>query len=250
MDWKKLDEIKRRLFRRLRDETRFDYSQVDFQEYRQRFKRIPDRLLEEWSSIETECKSHKDLPRFKGPLYEALFYYACLDMQALFFDAELAVFGGQPSPEHPPWFVAIPLYDIIPQLHQVRENGKWKRIVPQVGADFLISYVDDQGPAAPALVDVKSSRPSYEERFGWQNTAALRMGFIFQIAYPKNGVEYPRNLKEWEIKTPCDKCKSLSDDFRNCDNCGEQIFPFTIVDARYRLKDLAEKLGWSYHGRY
>lgn len=44
MDWKKLDEIKRRLFGKLRDETSFDYLKVGFEKYRERFERIPDRL--------------------------------------------------------------------------------------------------------------------------------------------------------------------------------------------------------------
>ena len=146
--------------------------------------------------------------------------------------------------------MAIPLYDIIPQLHRIWENREWKRKVPQVDADFIMTWVDDQGPLPPTLVDVKSSEPIYEERFAWQNVAAMRMGFIFQVVYPKRGVDLPRKIEDWEKRTPCSKCKQLSTSWRSCSFCNEEIFPFTIVDARYTLKDMVEKLGWSYGGRF
>jgi methionyl-tRNA synthetase len=57
-------------------------------------------------------------------------------------------------------------------------------------------------------------------------------------------------LKEWVVKTPCPKCKDLSDDYRKCTNCGAEIFPFTIVDPRYSLKTLLEQLGFEYKGRF
>jgi len=253
MDWKKLDEIKRRLFNKLRKETSFDYLEVGFEEYRKRFENIPKVLVKEWKLIEEENKNHPDLHRFKGVLYEALFYYACLNLQALFFDAEIAEFGGQKFPKSPPWFVAIPLYDIIPQLHQIKKNDKWERKVPQVNADFIVVYVDDEGPLPPALVDVKSYKPIHEKdfkKFGWQIVAALRMGFIFQVAYPKEGIEYPQNLNEWEFRTPCTKCRNLSKRYRNCSECGNEIFPFTIVDARHTLKELIERIGLQYGGPF
>jgi len=45
----------------------------------------------------------------------------------------------------PPWFECIPLYDIIPNLHFIRDERRKRRRVPQVKADFLVTYVDDNG---------------------------------------------------------------------------------------------------------
>ena len=241
----------------MRNETKnIDY--LSYGGYREKFERVPSILIEEWESIKQEVKDEYGeyanlLKRLKGFLYEALFYYACLDMQCTFLDAELIEFGGSEPyfPEYPPWFEAIPLYDIIPTLHNIQEKRIRKRRVPQVEADFLVCYVDDKGPSPPALVDVKSNEPrGYREKWGWQIVAAMRMGFIFQLAYPKHGIEYPTSLKEWELRTPCPKCKKLSRDYRECSECRAKIFPFTIVDARYTLKELVKQLGMSYKGRF
>lgn len=240
MDWETLDIIKRRFFDKLRKETSFDYSKVGLREYRKRFAEIPNHLLQEWGSIKKEYKDHPNLSRFKGPFYEVLFYYACLKTQATFFDAEILAIDGQEFPEWPPWFGVIPLYDIIPHLHQVQEKKKWKRRAPQINADFIVIYTDDSGPLPPALVDIKSKRPKYREEMGWQNIAALRMGFIFQVAYPKFEESIPPSLELWEMRTPCPRCKNLSKEYRKCDYCGEELFPFTIVDSYYDAKKLRE----------
>lgn len=240
--WKIADEVKRRLFSRLRIETsRIDY--LNYQGYRKKFESIPDSLIEEWDKLEETYKDN----RLKGFLYEALFYYACLQTQTIFLDAELCEFGGAKFEEHPPWFECIPLYDIIPNLHYIWEKNEKKRKVPQIKADFLVTYVDDKGPLPPALIEVKSSKGAMEykrEELNWQIVAAMRLGFIFQVAYPDPNLQslYPRSLKEWETKTPCSNCKGLSDDFRKCSKCGTEIFPFTIVDARYTLKELIGRL--------
>jgi hypothetical protein len=136
-----------------------------------------------------------------------------LKTQTIFLDAELVEFGGARFKESPPWFECIPLYDIIPNLHFIREKGKKKRKVPQVKADFLITYVDDEGPLPPALIDVKSSEKAakqHKEELKWQIVSAMRLGFIFQIAYPDPNLKssYPASLKEWVIKTPCSKCNN------------------------------------------
>lgn len=240
--WKIADEVKRRLFSRLRIET----SQIDYhnyEAYRSRFESIPDRLIEEWRKIEKKYHRRKELNRLKGFLYEVLFYYACLRTQTVFLDAELCEIGGAKFGKAPPWFECIPLYDIIPNLHYVWRNSKKERKVPQIKADFLVTYVDDEGALPPALIDVKSSKnvAKYRKKeLMWQIIAAMRLGFIFQAAYPKPDLEseYPRSLEDWEIKTPCPKCGELSDDCRECSKCGAKIFPFTIVDAHYKLKEL------------
>jgi len=247
--WKIADEVKRKFFSRLRIGTsQIDY--LNYEGYRKKFEGIPALLIEEWNKLKEEYKytSDADFVRLKGFLYEALFYYACLETQTIFLDAELCEFGGVKFKESPPWFECIPLYDIIPNLHYIWENNKKNRKVPQIKADFLVTYVDDKGPLPPALIEVKSSKKAINykiEELNWQVVAAMRLGFIFQVAYPDPELKstYPRSLNEWIIETPCSNCNRLSNDFRKCSKCGAVIFPFTIVDARYTLKELIERLG-------
>jgi len=254
--WEIADYVKRRLFSRLRIETsKINY--LNYREYRKKFEAIPECLIREWQKIEKEYRalSRQEIKKLKGFLYEALFYYACLKTQTTFLDAELMEFGGAKFEQSPPWFECIPLYDIIPNLHFIWEKGRKKRKVPQVKADFLITYVNDEGPLPPSLIDVKSSEKAAKKRreeLKWQIVAAMRLGFIFQIAYPNPDLKskYPTSLKDWIIKTPCFKCGELSDDYRKCTRCGEEIFPFTIVDARYKLKTLLEQLGKTTKGRF
>ena len=255
--WEKADSVKRRIFNRLWKETRkIDF--LNYKNYRKKFEDIPSSLLEEWGRIEGEYKDYsyqgKSVAvRWKGFLFEALFYYACLNAQTIFLDAEIIEFGGEEPyfDEYPPWFGALPLYDIIPDLHHIREKGKRKRKVPQTKADFLVQYVDDSGPLPPALIDIKSSKPQrFDEAWSWQITAAMRRGFIFQIAYPKQGVEHPKMLEEWEIETPCSNCRKLSSYYRQCTHCRKEIFLFTIADAYYKARELREKLGKNRKGRF
>ena len=254
--WEIADEVKRRLFSRSRIETS-QINYLNYKEYRKKFESIPDSLIEEWGKLKEKYKNtpEENSNRLKGFLYEALFYYACMETQTVFLDAELCEFGGAKFEKSPPWFECIPLYDIIPNLHYIWEKNEKKRKVPQIKVDFLVTYVDDKGPLPPALIDVKSSEGATKykrEELNWQIVAAMRLGFIFQVAYPDPNLQspYPRSLKEWKIKTPCSNCKGLSDDFRKCSKCRAEIFPFTIVDARYTLKELIGRLGKNYKGRF
>ena len=266
------DRIKRRLFNCLRNRMwqvdRLDvYCSPDpdgtkypeYDEYRKEFDKVINSLIHEWKDIEAELREKykeepdldQDIVRWKGFLYEALFYHSCMRQCALFMDAEhLEMQKWTQFDESPPWFSALPLYDIIPVVPHIGGKSIGEPKVPQTKADFLVTYVSDEGPAVPALIDVKSKKPPYNEKFHWQITAAMRKGFIFQLAYPKEGVEYPRSLKEWEIKTPCSKCKRLSNTYSRCSECEEEILPFTIIDARYRLKEMVRKLGYDYKGRF
>jgi hypothetical protein len=255
--WEIADYVKRELFSDIRKETsKINY--LNYREYRKRFENIPNSLIKEWQRIEKtygKALSKGNIEKLRGFLYEALFYYACLKTQTIFLNAELLEFGGAKFKKSPPWFECIPLYDIIPNLHFICEKGRKRRKVPQVKADFLLTYVDDEGPLPPALIDVKSSEKTakqHKEEFEWQIVAAMRLGFIFQIAYPDPNLKssYPTSLKEWVIKTPCSECKELSDEYRKCTICGAEIFPFTIVDACYKLKALISQLGKVYKGRF
>jgi hypothetical protein len=250
--WDVADYVKRKLFNKLRDASqRINY--LDYREYRRAFEDIYDSLLDEWRRIQQEFEGDPDFDsrRLKGYLLEALFCYACQKLQASFMDVELAEMGGAKFEKSPPWFEATPLYDIIPPLHHVREKGVRRRKVPQTRADYLVTYVDDSGPVAPSMVDVKTRKPQkWRNEWGWQITAALRRGFTFQIAYPKKGVEYPRELAEWVTATPCLDCKKLSRNPRRCSECGAIIYPFTIADAYYEAKELRWKLGKDRKGRF
>lgn len=245
--WKILDEVKERFFDILREGTRRANNYIEcYRKFKEEFQKIPDDLIKEWKKIVSEYKnnSYVTLSQLKGRLYEALFYFACLDNQRIHLDAEIIIMGGEDNPysEYPPWIEAIPLYDIIPSLHYLKTKKGWKRRAPQTKADFLVTYIDDRGPLPPALIDVKSRKPTSEnkEKWGWEVVAAMRKGFIFQLAWPK--VEFPKSLKEWIIRTPCSKCGTLNKGYRKCRKCGEELFPFTIVDAYYERKWLREKL--------
>lgn len=141
------------------------------------------------------------------------------------------------SAAYPPWFEATPIYDIIPQLHNIKKEGIRIRRSPQTRADFLITFANDAGPCPPAMVDVKAKRPfKWSSEWGWEIIAAMRRGFIFQLAYPKEGTKYPQDMEEWEIATPCSNCKKLSKHHIKCSECNTDIYPFTIVDAYYKSK--------------
>jgi len=249
--WVAADHVKRRLFNKLREETqRINY--LEYNEYKRSFEAIYNSVIDEWNKIQEEFKDNPDFnpTRLEGYLLEALFYYACLKTQANFMDAEIVEMEGG-FKESPPWFEATPLYDIIAPLHHVKEEGVRKRRVPQTRADFLVTYVSDEGPLAPSMVDVKARRPkSWRAEWSWQIIAALRRGFTFQIAYPKDTVKYPKNLDDWETATPCSNCKKLSKDCRKCSWCANEIFPFTIADAYYEALELWRRLGKDRKGRF
>jgi len=250
--WAIADYVKRSLFNKLREmTTKINY--LDYHEYKRSFEAIHGLLIEEWNRIQEEFKGNPDFnpKRLKGYLLEVLFYYACLKMQANFIDAEIVEMEGVKFKEYPPWFEATPLYDIIAPLHHIREKGARRRRAPQTRADFFITYVDNQGSAPPSMVEVKTRKlKHWRPEWGWQIPAALRRGFIFQIAYPRNGVEYPKELDEWETATPCSNCKKMSQDFRKCTECGDGIFPFTIADAHYEVMKLRRLLGKDRKGRF
>jgi len=59
--------------------------------------------------------------------FETLFYYACLKVECIFKNAELLEMVGLKFKEHPPWFEATLLYDIVPMLHYLKEDSKTVR---------------------------------------------------------------------------------------------------------------------------
>jgi len=176
--------VKRSFFSRLTRETS-SINYLNYEEYWERFEDLPKALLEEWRKIEEKYGrklSRREVKRLMGFPYEALFYYTCLEAQTVFLDAELAEFNGAEFKGFQPQFECIPLYDIISNLHLVPKGRRKRRRVPQVKTDFLVTYVDDNGPLLPALVNVKSSEKQakrYREGYGGRVDAAMRLGFIF-----------------------------------------------------------------------
>lgn len=251
--WEIADHVKRRLFNKLRESTQ-SINYLDYDGYTRSFDAIYDSLLEEWGRTREQFKDDHDFEakRLEGYLLEALFYYSCLKRQAFFMDYEIVKMGEEEkSDEYPPWFEATPLYDIIPTLHHVKEMSIRKRRAPQTKADFIVTYASASGPAPPSQVDVKGRKPrTWRTEWGWQVTAALRRGFTFQLAYPRNGVRYPKELEDWETATPCSNCKKLSTDPRKCSECGKEVFPFTIADAYYEANELWKKIGKDRQGRF
>jgi len=227
IDKKIFDEVKSKLFNRLKIEIEnIDYS--DYNTYKTKFAEIPKHLLDEWKKIDAEYRSKvNNIKRLKGFLYESLFYYACLKTQTIFLDAEIVTMGEAKNSERPPWFSCVPLYDIKPILYY-RIKTQRKIRVPQIEADFIITFMDKEGSSPPSFIDVKSKKQKYNKNWGWYAIAAMRTGFIFQIAYPKSEKEIPTDLKDWEIKTPCSNCKKLSDNYETCSECNDKIFPFTL----------------------
>lgn len=251
--WEIADYVKRRLFNKLRELTQ-NINYLDYDEFVSALDNAHDRLLNEWKQIQDDFKDVREFEpkRLEGYLLEVLFYHACLKRQAFFMDYEIVKMGEERnSVTYPPWFEATPLYDIIAPLHHLKENGVRKRRAPQTRADFLVTYVSDDGTVAPSQVDVKARKPMrWRSEWGWQVTAALRRGFTFQIAYPRNGVRDPRDLRDWETATPCSNCEKLSADPRKCSECQKDIFPFTIADAYYEAKELWKRMGQNRTGRF
>jgi hypothetical protein len=251
--WEIADYVKRRLFNTLREKTQ-SVNYLDYNEYQRAFEEIYDSLMDEWKKIQGEFKGKASFSseRLRGYLLEVLFYYACLKVQASLIDAEILEMDGvKLGEEYPAWFEVTPLYDIVAPLHHITQGDVRKRKAPQTRADFLVTYVDDSGPLAPSLVDVKSRKPrKWRAEWGWQVTASMRRGFTYQIAYPINGVKYPKNLEEWETTTPCSECHKLSQDPRKCSECGAEIYRFTIADAYYEAKELWKRLDKERGGRF
>lgn len=233
--------VKWQLFNKLREE----FEWLDFfsyERYQKRLAEIPQKVIGFWQKLKTDYEHDPDTDPMilKGFLFEALFYYACLKSESVFKDAEIMEFGGHEWDESLPWLEATPLYDVIPPLHHLHSQKGKEIKAPQTRADFLVTYADHKDTYPPSLVDVKSRKPDEPlhetERWRWQILSAMRRGFIFELAYPKEETEYPASLDEWELTTPCIKCGRLSNAWRQCEYCGETIFPFTISDAIEHLR--------------
>lgn len=249
--WKIADDTKRRLFNTVRnffkEKPVIDVSSNARQaiEYQKQITREARNLvLKEWKSIKEEYRNDSSFSktRLSGYVYEVLFYLCTLDLSATFFEEDLYWMSSRKEFEEimgeaPPHFEPLPLYDIISPLAYKTINRKRAR-TPQLRGDFILFYVE--GPAGRrkvtpiSIVDVKKSIFAYEKkkREGkWQAIAALRHGFVAQIAYPKKGIEEIFSIRDWEIKTICPDCGGLMDKVcRICPFCRKEAYPFTRED--------------------
>ncbi|GAI58886.1 unnamed protein product, partial [marine sediment metagenome] len=79
--------VKWRLFNKLREEfEKLDF--LNYNKYKEGIHRMPDILIDEWDQIEKEFKNNSNFSSrsLRGFLFEALFHYACLRIEALFKD--------------------------------------------------------------------------------------------------------------------------------------------------------------------
>ncbi|RLE54403.1 MAG: hypothetical protein DRJ30_05265 [Candidatus Methanomethylicota archaeon] len=233
MRWKILDEVKRRLFKKLRVEFSKNASR-NTEEYFEFLDKIPYALLDEWKRIEQRYRGRSsiNIGRLRGFLYEALFYYACLRVQTFLLNSKFR--NGRL------WFECIPIFDVKPNP-PIRLGGESFNSSPRLEGDFIIVYVKDGSPSLPILVDVKSGRP-LTFNWNWRRhvKAAVRSCFIFQISYPK--VELPMDLRDWIFKAPCPRCKCLSSSTYKCSCCHSIIHGFKGMDERFNLKYFRDEI--------
>jgi len=228
--WIIFDLLKRELFTFLKESiTNINWTK----NFLDQLDRIYDDLTRKWMQVEDIIKgSNLSIKRLKGVLYEALFYFSCIYTVSIFKGSWIMQIVNTPnrSSEKPPWFEVIPIYDIQPRLFRAQRNSKWVLKAPQIEADFLICYWDtNTGPLPPAFIDVKSSlsavkKLSRSQRVWFALGCKLFHNSIFQIAYPKRGISYPKKLEDWHIELVCWKCGALNKNKIYCKECGEKIW--------------------------
>jgi len=239
--WSAVDNVKRRLF----SVIRIEYSKIDFLKgdtILSKVKAIPDRLLAEWNILQdyyTHEFNEHELNRLKGFLYEALFYCACLESQLIFLMNDILKLAGETDDDISPLvFECVPLYDIIPNLLILREEGKKReRKAPQIKADFIVRYVDKGGPTLPVFVEVKSSEEamyrSNKEALLWSVIAARRLVYGFQIAFPSpHCCDNPRTLRDWSYRSICLKCNEFTTQYDICEYCGSPLIENSVTEQK------------------
>jgi len=252
--WEKFDIIKMRLFK---------YVYGEFWKIRWtkpkcgiiRVDSIYENLLKKWDEIEKSLVAQgvkeEEIRIYKGSLFEALFYYACLQIDLYFKLCWSLIFElastveelrtkGQSSKEDllkeigpkiagsppPPSFGVLPLSDFVPPILHIPAGGKHLKFW-HLQADFVIYTGEIEKRILPLVfVDVKSSKPNLDEknrnRFKDQATACKFFDSEMVVVYPRNHL--PRKPNEWEIKLVCPYCGSLEEPMsEDCSNCKSEI---------------------------
>ncbi|OKY79118.1 MAG: hypothetical protein BTN85_1624 [Candidatus Methanohalarchaeum thermophilum] len=161
------------------------------------------------------------------------FYLSALSQQKMYFDPEVGSEErdvGAKEVEYfpPPWFLPIPLLGEGAWLFQLKDDSGVKREVPKIEVDFLLNYAESSGFATPSLIRVVSDNPEYTDVSFQQWLLSIRIGFIYQVAYPKEAKIGFNGIEDWNFLTPCPHCESFSETVENCSKCGKQIYPHSI----------------------
>lgn len=174
---------------------------------------IYQKILIGWNKIEQfyGTRNKFDVNRFKGIIYEILFWYSVLKNETLFKQGwRLYLLEDLKMKEvvenTPIRLEIVPLYEPKPPFPIYDEKYRVIDRLPQIQADFLILYAEalnpEEIPKALSLefIDVKASSPkkTMGKKLEWQNISTGWFGCSFRIAYPKK--EYPSNVQEWEFK--------------------------------------------------
>jgi hypothetical protein len=251
--WERFDIIKMRLFKYVYKE----FWKIDWTKPQCGIKQadsIYENLLKKWDEIERDLVVQGikagEIRRYKGALFEALFYYACLQIDLYFKLCWSLIFElastieelrakGQSSKENllkeigpeiarsppPPSFGVLPLSDFVPPILHIPVKGKRLKFW-HLQADFVIYTGEIEKRILPSVfVDVKSSKPRLDEKrdaFKDQATACKFFDSEMVVVYPKNHL--PRKPNEWDIKLVCPYCGSLEEPMsKDCSNCKSEI---------------------------
>jgi len=186
-------------------------------------------VISKWKQTEGIILQHDSnfpVKRLNGILYEVLFYLNCIETSSMHKFCRIMELAGDPiSDEKSPWFVVIPIYDILPKTFRIKENDKWVFKSPQIEADFIVCYWDEKRGSLPlSFIDVKTNLKNYnkQKRSGYALGCKYFYNSSLQIARPK--IKYPKNLNEWNIEYVCWNCGSLNKDIIYCQDCGTKIW--------------------------
>jgi hypothetical protein len=215
--WERFDIIKMRLFKYVYNE----FWKIDWTKPKcgiMQVDSIYENLLKKWDEIERSLVAQGikegEIRKYKGALFEALFYYACLQIDlyfklcwSLIFELASTIVElrttGQSSKENllkeigpkiaesppPPSFGVLPLSDFVPPILHIPVEGKYLKLW-HLQAD--------------------------------QATACKFFDSEMIVVYPKNHL--PRKPNEWEIKLVCPYCGSLEEPMSgDCSNCKSEI---------------------------
>jgi len=190
------------------------------------FERILDEAIENWSHFESTFSQYENIPtkRLKGILYEVLFYISCIKTSSIFKGSWIMELNNDPlcPNREPPWFEVVPIYDILPKTFNLNDGSKKVLKAPQIEADFLILYWDKMGTHPLVFVDVKKNLNKYKPKDAvWNALGCKWSNAILAIATPKK--DFPRDLKDWDIKHVCWNCGHLNVDSACCEDCGKSI---------------------------
>ncbi|MHA1495562.1 MAG: hypothetical protein ACTSRQ_16285 [Candidatus Thorarchaeota archaeon] len=185
------------------------------------FIQIGEQLVESWNKIKNHYKAEPDkIRRLSGTFFESLFYLAALSQQIIYTEAQQLINMGMGDelPGEPPFVVVLPIFEVVPRLFWFREDtGQERRYAPQVRADFVIMTRYPDNTVVWSLIDVKRSKPN--NKITWDNYASLLGGAVYEIAYPKDCVEYPFSLNDWERHIVCVNCGRWPIIDGVCQNC-------------------------------